>query len=807
MPMVQDCNSSFAQGLLAPSLEPNVSQPKENEEDDIPITLDELLSEIKLLAQHDFTIKGVHYHPVLKGLFQRLCDYDVMLKNARKKAERAAPASPMMNESTPGDCVPPSPYENNRKKRLSQSPHQSQPHSPTGSALNTPKFRRVQASTSSSAAALVVANSRGIPVMHADATDDQASQHIARLEEKVTDLEQQLAQSRRAHHGLLQDHIMSLQACTPPSTVTTTQSTVAAQNPAIQSILSSITHISPMPQTDANLFSPLEPRAERSQTISGSSQLAEEQARRSESMTRSQTSLHDALVQAQQQQARQLDRLKGNTVNDQGSGSEEQLAIDSQAMVNEAVTRLLRAETELGLLKLVMAQNQQEISGLEEEVFQKQKELHHHRRILENMIESNRLGYVTQIQEDRTEIRGLETRLAKERREAAAKVVALEQEIERLKTTLADKTEEAMDLETKNQVQVLQTEVDQLRSQVRRHVKKVVALEQRLAQVDAESREDKASLAQMSARLQQTMDHGADDTLDMIDHMEKEHKVKSGALKSNLVKSQKATIRLQNEVAAMALRIVRIQTLNEGLEERAERDQAEIARLVKEVEEYKEEIHKIKSEVASPPSNTAHTGDQQTRELKDKMTALEIQLEEITASLRLKELELEQALEETEKVMWQLEESEAKLERELAAQKDVHVEAMAKFDQEKKIQAQRERSAQVASVTLFQNMVTRLQTELNDTQEKLRDMTLCWGHTKDQLMKCDASYRRRKKELDETTKALHEVHETVAHLSDAIELLEKEKRANLVLVHTIAERDQALAEMEYRVKQLEDERP
>ncbi|KAG0346132.1 hypothetical protein BG005_000902 [Podila minutissima] len=805
--MVQDCNSSFAQGLLAPSLEPNVSQPKENEEDDIPITLDELLSEIKLLAQHDFTIKGVHYHPVLKGLFQRLCDYDVMLKNARKKAERAAPASPMMNESTPGDCVPPSPYENNRKKRLSQSPHQSQPHSPTGSALNTPKFRRVQASTSSSAAALVVANSRGIPVMHAEATDDQASQHIARLEEKVTDLEQQLAQSRRAHHGLLQDHIMSLQACTPPSTVTTTQSTVAAQNPAIQSILSSITHISPMPQTDANLFSPLEPRAERSQTISGDSQVAEEQARLSESMTRSQTSLHDALVQAQRQQTRQLDRLKGNTVNDQGTGSEEQLAIDSQAMVNEAVTRLLRAETELGLLKLVMAQNQQEISGLEEEVFQKQKELHHHRRILESMIESNRLGYVTQIQEDRTEIRGLETRLVKERREAAAKVVALEQEIERLKTTLADKTEEAMDLETKNQVQVLQTEVDQLRSQVRRHVKKVVALEQRLAQVDAESREDKASLAQMSARLQQTMDHGADDTLDMIDHMEKEHKAKSGALKSNLVKSQKATIRLQNEVAAMALRIVRIQTLNEGLEERAERDQAEIARLVKEVEEYKEEIHKIKSEVASPPSNTAHTGDQQTRELKDKMTALEIQLEEITASLRLKELELEQALEETEKVMWQLEESEAKLERELAAQKDVHVEAMAKFDQEKKIQAQRERSAQVASVTLFQNMVTRLQTELNDTQEKLRDMTLCWGHTKDQLMKCDASYRRRKKELDETTKALHEVHETVAHLSDAIELLEKEKRANLVLVHTIAERDQALAEMEYRVKQLEDERP
>ncbi|KAG0090762.1 hypothetical protein BGZ92_002226 [Podila epicladia] len=804
MPMVQDYNGSFTQGLLAPSLEPNVSQPQENEEDDLPITLDELQREIKRLAHHDFTVKGVHYHPVLKGLFQRLCDYDVMLKNARKKAERAAPSSPIMNAPMSGDYVPPSPYENSRKKRLSLSPHQSQLHSPTGSALNTPKFRRVRAFTSSSsAAALVVTNSRGTPMMHSDATDDKASQHISCLEEKVADLEQQLAQSRRAHHGLLQDHIMSLKACTPSSTLTT-QSTVAAQNPAIQLILSSITHISPSPQTDANLSSPLKLPTERSQTISGSSQLAEQQARLSESMTRSQKSLHDALVQAQQQQARQLDRLKGNAVGEHGSGSEEQLAIDSQAMVNEAVTRLLRAETELGLLKLVMAQNQQEISGLEEEVFQKQKELHHHRRILESMIESNRLGYVTQIQEDRTEIRGLETRLAKEKREATAKIVALEHEIGQLKETLAGNTKEAMDLETKNQIQVLETDVDQLRAQVRHHVKKVVALEQMLAKMDAESQEDKAALAQMSARLQQAMDQGAEETLDMIDHMEKEHKAKSGALKSNLIKSQKATIRLQNEVAAMALRIVRIQTLNEGLEESAERDQAEIAKLVKEVEEYKEEIHKIRSEVVSPLSNS---GDQQTRELKDKMTALEIQLEEITTSLRLKELELEQALEETEKVMLQLEESEAKLERELAAQKDVHVEDMAKFDQEKKMQAQRERSAQVASVTLFQNMVTRLQNELNDTQEKLRDMTLCWGQTKEQLMKCDASYRRRKKELDETTKALHEVNETVAHLSDAIELLEKEKQANLVLVHTITKRDQALAEMEYRIKQLEDELP
>lgn len=652
-----------------------------------------------------------------------------------------------------------------------------------------------------------MANPRETPVAHTIPADDQAVQHVARLEEKIVDLEQQLAQSRRAHHGLLQDHIMSLKACAPPSAVTT-QSTVAAQNPAIQSILSSITHISSSPQTEVSPLSHLEPNTGGSQNVNGKSRLAEQQARLSESMTRSQMSLLDALVQAQQQQAQQLDRLKGNTVSDHDVGSEEQLAIDSQAMVNEAVTRLLRAETELGLLKLVMAQNQQEISGLEEEVFQKQKELHHHRRILESMIESNRLGYVTQIQEDRTEIRGLETRLGKEKRESAAKIVALEREIGKLKSALADRTKEAMDLETKNQVQLLEKEVDQLRAQVRDYVQKAMVLEQRLAQVEAESRDDKVSLAQMSARLQQAMDHGVEETLDMIDHMEKEHKTRSGVLKSGLVKSQKATIRLQNEVAAMALRIVRIQTLNEGLEESAERDQAEITKLVKEVEEYREEIQNIRSGLASATScDTAQTGFQETRELKEKMAALEIQLEEVSASLRLKDLELEQALEETEKAMLQLEESEARLERELAAQKNVHVEEMAKFDQEKKMQAQRERSAQVASVTLFQNMVTRLQTELNDTQEKLRDMTLCWGHTKEQLMKCDASYRRRKRELDETTKALHEVNETVAHLSDAIELLEKEKQSNWVLVQTIAKRDRALADMEYRVKQLEDERP
>lgn len=640
---------------------------------------------------------------------------------------------------------------------------------------------------------------------YADPINGQAAQHIARLEEKIVDLEQQLAQSRRAHHGLLQDHIMSLKACAPPSAVAA-QSAVTSFNPVIQSILSSVTHISSSPRTDVNPFLP-EPHTERSRTVSSSSRLAEQQARLTESMTRSQMSLHDALVQAQQQQARQFNHLKGTSVSAQDSGSEEQLAIDSQAMVNEAVTRLLRAETELGLLKLVMAQNQEEISGLEEEVFQKQKELHHHRRILESMIESNRLGYVTQIQEDRTEIRALETTLVKEKRMAAARIAALELEIEKLKTTLVDKTKETMDLQTKKQVQVLETELTQLRAQIKGYVEKVLALEQILAQAEAESKSDKESLAQMSARLQQTLDHDVEETLDMIDHLEKEHKTKSGALKSNLVKSQKATIRLQNEVAAMALRIVRIQTLNEGLEESAKRDQAEIARLAKEVAEHKEEIQKIRSERASPsPPSDARTIGQETKELNEKMTALEIQLKELTATLRLKELELEQALEETEKVMLQLEESKANLERELAAQKVVHVEEMAKIGQEKKGQAQRERAAQVANVTLFQNMVTRLQTELSDTQEKLRDMTLCWGHTKEQLMKCDASYRRRKKELDDTTKALHEVNETVAHLSDAIELLEKEKRSNLVLVQTIAKRDQALADMEYRVKQLEDER-
>lgn len=600
---------------------------------------------------------------------------------------------------------------------------------------------------------------------------------------------------------------MSLKACAPPSALAT-QSAVASINPAIQSILSSVTHISSPPRTDVNPFPP-EPDTERSRAVSGSSRLAQQQARLAESLTRSQMSLHDALVQAQQQQARQLNHLKGASVSAQHSGSEDQLAIDSQAMVNEAVTRLSCAETELGLLKLVMAQNQEEISGLEEEVFQKQKELHHHRRTLESMIESNRLGYVTQIQEDRTEIRALETILTKEKRVAAARIAALELEIEKLKTTLVEKTKDAMDLDTKKEIQVLESELTQLRAQVKYYVEKVSELEQRLAQVEAESKSDKESLAKMSSRLQQALalDHGVEETLDMIDHMEKEHKTKAGVLKSNLVKSQKATIRPQNEVAAMALRIVRIQTLNEGLEETAERDQAEIARLTKEVAEHKEEIHKVRSEHASPsPPSDARTNDQEAKEMKEKMTALEIQLEEVTATLRLKELELEQALEETEKMMLQLEESEAKLERELAAQKNGYVEEMARFDQEKKGQAQRERAAQVASVTLFQNMVTRLQTELNDTQEKLRDMTLCWGHSKEQLMKCDASYRRRKKELDETTKALHEVNETVAHLSDAIELLEKEKRSNMVLVQTIAKRDQALADMEHRVKQLEDER-
>ncbi|KAF9418018.1 hypothetical protein BGZ94_009803, partial [Podila epigama] len=823
-------------------------------DDERPIILEELLCDIERLAQHDFAIKGVQYHPILNALYQRLCDYDVMLKSARKKLERANNAgSPMRagTAPTPNEGNSASPFDNNgtnRRRSFGPSPGQCQSGSPipaASSALSTPRFRRVRAFTSSPGPPPAL-NGIAVPskvqqIHGVVAADDQSLQHIARLEEKVVDLEQQLALSRRAHHSLLQDHIMNLKA-TAPLSDQTSHNTVSAQIPAIQTILSHITPIapaSPPPPPPPPLIH--QENANDNATTApgdGQSRLAEQKARLSESMTRSQISLQDVLEQAKQQQAMQLNRLKGITSGASMTGSNsnsnsssssskssrngvsdsQQMAIDSQAMVNEAVTRLLRAETELGLLKLVMAQNQEEISGLEEEVFSKQTELNHHRRILESMIESNRLGYVAQIQEDRSEIQKMETTLAKERRETKIKITALEQEVEQLKTTLAQKTKESVDMEMQTKVQALEAEVVQLRAQALEQAEKMRLLEEKAGQAEKEAKADKEALEQMSTRLKQALDHGVEETLDMIDHMEKEHKTKTSVLKANLVKSQKASVRLQNEVSAMALRLVRIQTMNETLEESSERDQAEITRLTKEVIGYKEAMERIQAEMAADQANQStrhiegddglaqHSMMEDSQRLKEKITALEVQIEEVTSSLRLKELELEQALEETERAVLQLEESEVKLERELAAQKAIHEEEMAKFDQEKKVQAQRERACQAASVTLFQNMVARLQKELSDTQEKLRDTTLSWGHTKEQLLKCDASNRRRRRELEETTKALQEVNETVAHLSDAIELLEKEKQSNMILVQTLARRDQELRDMEFRIKQLEDER-
>ncbi|KAG0347665.1 hypothetical protein BG004_007234 [Podila humilis] len=798
--------------ILAPALEPNVLKV---DEEDASISLEDLLSEIKRLTEQDFAVKGVRYHTVLQGVYQRLCDYDVMLRHARKKAERVNAGSSMVALASSGDCTLTTPSDNSRASWMSHSPSKQLLSSTTfmnatngGSPSVTPKNRRSQMLVPSPISNLKTSASKQSS-MGLVMFDDPEIQQIARLEEKVADLERQLAQSRRAHHGLLQDHIMSLKA-SAPSTTLVAQSAVVTQNPVIQAILSSVTNISPaspapVPSITFNYANQVsEPRT---RTLSGHSRIAAQQARLSESMTDSQLSLQDALMQAQDQQAQQLNRLKGNA---SPSDSEKQMAIDSQSMVNEAVTRLLRAETELGLLKLVMAQNQDEISGLEDEVFQKQNELHHHRRILESMIESNRLGYVAQIQEDRTEIRTLATTLAKEKKEGATKIATLEKEVQDLKIALVSKTKDSMTAETKIQIEELEAQVVHWKSQVLELAEEMALLKNRVIEAEQESMKDKDSLKEISARLQRTLDHGVEEALDMIDHMEKEHKTKSGVLKSNLVKSQKVTIRLQNEVSAMALRVVRIQTLNEKLEDNSEKDQREIAKLGQEVAELKESLEKLQSG-HTPPTNIAHgavtqpvANEEEALVLKQKITALEIQIEEVSASLRLKELELEQAVEQTEKAIMQLEESEVKLERELEIQRLAHVEKMHQFDLEKKAQAQRERAGQAASVTLFQNMVTRLQQELNDTEEKLRDTTLCWGQTKEQLMKCDASYRKRRKELADTTKALHEVNETVAHLSDAIGLLENEKQSNLVLVQTLAERDQILAEMEYRIKQLEE---
>jgi chromosome segregation ATPase len=448
------------------------------------------------------------------------------------------------------------------------------------------------------------------------------------------------------------------------------------------------------------------------------------------------------------------------------------VSISSHHLISEATTRLLRAETELGLLKLVMAQNQSEICGLEEDVLRAQYELKTHRQVFESLLELHQLGFEAQIREDQCQIKGLEgqvKRLEEEKEEA-------ERVVKKLEEGLAEK--EKM-LDKKRDTYHIQ-EQDLIQGPVR--------------DLEAEIELLKGELVAQEVRMIQTEEEGSQ----MTEFLERQHRKVTAGLKASLIKAHRSNIRLQKEVSGLAKKMVTIEGLNDEYTEQTSRDRAQLSALQQQTRDLQALLDN-----AATSSSSSSTGStitiQQQNELKATITSLETQIEDLSTSLRLKQEELDQALEETERLA-------LKLDHDLAHQQSTHVLALSALTEKHNLQAQRERACQSASVTLFQNMVIKLQAELGDTQEKLRDTTLCWGHTKEQLQKCEQSYRRRKKDLEETTRNLRELEETMARLGDAIGMLEYEKEANMVLVRTLEERDREMRDMEYRLKVLEDER-
>ncbi|KAK3819005.1 MAG: hypothetical protein J3Q66DRAFT_181056 [Benniella sp.] len=409
--------------------------------------MDTLLGEIKRLAAHEFEglWKPAPYPVVLEPLYQRLYDYHVLLKSARKRVGADGPPHPHSVQASPIIAA------NGAKSRLG------------------PFVDPTSTSGSNSVATLMAVSTILPPSQNIDGRDYSSQQGIVdQLQERVRDLEKQLAQSRRAHHTLLQEHLLtfagasaaSLSTAVPmngfPSSSAATTSTspstpLPLRAPATMTFTTSTTTTTTMTtttmvmanlaQTDSTAIRSILASVPSSE-IEGLSALEKGLPCTENILSKSQISLRDSLQMSMDtlHARQQTQPHHSHTTSDESSSfmsaintttattatrarkahlpcssssafspsnaSLSQLVTvkDDPGLLVEGLNRLLRAETELGLLKLVMAQSQREISGLEEEVFRKQAELRHHRQVYEYLLELNRLEYEAQIWEERVKI-------------------------------------------------------------------------------------------------------------------------------------------------------------------------------------------------------------------------------------------------------------------------------------------------------------------------------------------------------------------------------------------------------------------
>ncbi|KAG0208174.1 hypothetical protein BGX33_006402 [Mortierella sp. NVP41] len=707
--------------------------PKDEEQEKV-IPMDVMLSEIQRLVAHEFggPNKATPYPTVLKPLYQRLQDYNVLLKSARRKLDQqqcppvSGHLSPMTGGLSAGSDI--SSNKLNLAVIATTASADAEAHL-TASPISTPISARLfmknnnllEVSTvtvaSLSNSAFVLDNTQGL---------------MPQLQERIVDLEQQLAQSRRAHHTLLQDHILNLKK-TSSHFLIGSRSASKLPNSDAKAIYGILTAVnfdssSSLPVVSRSSITNNKSKKKKKDSQTSSSLRKDNSSTQGTNSDNGKDIFQETIQAAQELHARHIRQLKGITTTSTSSSpssatfsdnpstsalltsdSEPSLvAMSSQQLMSEATTRLLRAETEFGLLKLVMAQNQEEILGLEEDVFRAQRELKNHRKVFESLLELHHLGFEAQIREDQLQIRTLEGQIKKaeaDKDEAEKLVKKLELDLEEKERNLGEKRDSYLRQEQDlrdGPVRDLEAEIEQLKFELAAQEAKIREMEQQTTRSDGDNQ--------------------------MAEYLEQQHKKATTALKASLAKAQRTNLRLNREVSALARKMVAVETLNDKYAEQTTQDRAQLADLQQQAEDLQTQLDKATS------NTSASTTTGQQNDTKATIAALEIQIEELSSSLRLKENELEQALEETEQLA-------LKLEQDLALQQEAQKAEMTRFSEEKKIQAQRERACQSTSVTLFQNMVIKLHNELSDTQEKLRDTTLCWGHTKEQLQKCEQSYR------------------------------------------------------------------
>ncbi|KAF9970355.1 hypothetical protein BGZ73_006945 [Actinomortierella ambigua] len=792
-----------------------------------------LIREIQRLASHDFDHHGkpAPFPQELQSVFQKICDLSVCLRSAKKNA-RNSPFS--RNAHLFGGYRSPSngggsPWTS-RPRTLTVSSPSKRPFEPStgvvttiidGSQHHHHHHHHNNNNNNSSSNNNKGADSRN---SH-DGTASTAALH-QQQQEIIQDLEHQLAQSRKAHYELVQAHITNISRQFSPLASPSASSTVLSSS----GILGLESRAGSSGGSGGGNDSSSDEDDQRggllAKMLSESQVLESLMQQQQENQKQQQENQDEQQHQQQQQQptpsrplieAGSTSSPKSSTAFSKrsstvgaGSGSNLKLStIGHEAEFNhlalkQVMKRLLEAQKELGMLKMMMVQSQGDIQELEEEILLKEEQLKRHYDLFHSLVTSQQLGLQIKVDQGTERIRQLETLVDQ----------CTKEHVERLQREIQDSQAQLVALNAskdskQDKIAQLEALVATLEAEIATHESTVQALQASLVKAETAAKEAEAKFVVLTQELESQrvkMEASLDENMDMMEHMTKEHKKKLVEMSSNLRKSRNEARRFQQETQQMALKIVRLQNLNEALEEKAEKDKVHIQSLLDTIESHTQTIDQLQLQLEQCQQGgvvVVADNDSVVAKHAHEIASLETKIEELELMLRAKDSEMEQAVEAAEKLTLRLEESETRTSEQLADLKQQHEQAIKKLREDAQTQAQLERKLVGQSVTLYQGMAARLEKELSETQEKLRETMLCWGHTKEQCMRFESSYRKKKRELEETTKSLEEVHFTLARLGDAIGLLEHEKEVNQKLSEEIQRRDEELLEMEQRLRQLE----